>query len=222
MLDNYRVVKVKLDRILHDEVDYTCLYDAIKKVNKMTIVCYQFMRLYMLYQYKTMKTFCEISPDFIRMAFKAISKKSVGGRTPNNNNKKIYSDLCLFYNNKFMKFYCPDIKTENDSEKDRITKIESTKFDAINLSYILKEAGEEMYISIVNNVRNNFVNCVNRYVNQIFKAEYDKIISTTQDQKLFLTKKQFKYRLKLIKDDLLNNTKTSPELYHSIISFMDM
>ena len=224
---HYKSIKIKLKRILYDDIDYTPLFDAIKKVNRMTIVCYQFIRLYLLYLFENKEEFPIIDPDFVRMAFRALSKKPKGGRKPSEDSNIIYDKLCKFYNDKFVILLYPkfDPKNELSRKKKEIKNIQTkkkelmdiiyndTKFDSLCLSYILKESGEEMCTCIKNNVKVNFFNYVRRYVNQSFKNEIDEAIKDLKGDKRFEAKKKLKHDLKLIKDDLLNQTETADVKY---------
>src|SRR3989338_7828116 len=97
MKDEYKCVKVLFKHICKKDTDYDVILDAVKRVNRMVTLCYQFMRMYILYQFEHNKDIPIINKNFIRMSFKALSKPSKGGRPPNENNKLIYDNLCKFY-----------------------------------------------------------------------------------------------------------------------------
>jgi hypothetical protein len=176
------------------------------------------MRLYLLYLYENKKELPEINTEFIRMAFKAISKKSKAGRKPNSKNTNIYNDLNDFYVTKFINIIHPELEIPNNIKDEDLNKIiNDSKLDASNLSYILKESGEEMFISITNNIKYKFVNYINLFVNQMFKEAHEILLSNYKGKYIYEYKKKLKHQLYLVKNDLLENTKTSNEEYHEWI-----
>ena len=83
--------------------------------------------------------------------------------------------------------------------------------DGKNLSAILDYYATTMLTSITNNIKIHFFDYVNRFINSYFKAIYKEEITN----KLF--KKQLFKELRVVKNDILNNTLLCDEKYHTWI-----
>jgi len=83
--------------------------------------------------------------------------------------------------------------------------------DGKNLSAVLDYYATTMITSITNNIKIHFFDYVNRFINSYFKSIYkDEIIN-----KVF--KKQLFKELRIVKNDILNNTLLCDEKYHTWI-----
>ena len=84
--------------------------------------------------------------------------------------------------------------------------------DGKNLSAVLDYYATTMITSITNNIKIHFFDYVNRFINSYFKSIYkDEIIN-----KVF--KKQLFKELRIVKNDILNNTLLCDEKYHTWIN----
>ena len=84
--------------------------------------------------------------------------------------------------------------------------------DGKNLSAILDYYATTMLTSITNNIKIHFFDYVNRFINSYFKAIYKEQITN----KVF--KKQLFNDLRVVKNDILNNTLLCDEKYHTWIN----
>ncbi len=84
--------------------------------------------------------------------------------------------------------------------------------DGKNLSAILDYYAITMLTSITNNIKIHFFEYVNRFINSYFKATYKVEINN----KVF--KKQLFKELRMVKNDILNNTLLCDEKYHTWIN----
>uniref|UniRef100_A0A6C0H297 Uncharacterized protein n=1 Tax=viral metagenome TaxID=1070528 RepID=A0A6C0H297_9ZZZZ len=84
--------------------------------------------------------------------------------------------------------------------------------DGKNLSAILDYYATTMLTSITNNIKIHFFDYVNRFINSYFKAIYKEEITN----KVF--KKQLFKELRIVKNDILNNTLLCDEKYHTWIN----
>jgi len=84
--------------------------------------------------------------------------------------------------------------------------------DGKNLSAILNYYATTMLTSITNNIKIHFFDYVNRFINSYFKAIYKEEITN----KVF--KKQLFKELRVVKNDILNNTLLCDEKYHKWIN----
>jgi hypothetical protein len=84
--------------------------------------------------------------------------------------------------------------------------------DGKNLSAILGYYANTMLTSITNNIKIHFFDYVNRFINSYFKAIYKEEITN----KVF--KKQLFKELRVVKNDILNNTLLCDEKYHKWVN----
>ena len=84
--------------------------------------------------------------------------------------------------------------------------------DGKNLSAILDYYATTMLTSITNNIKIHFFDYVNRFINSYFKAIYKDEITN----KIF--KKQLFKEVRVVKNDILNNTLLCDEKYHTWIN----
>jgi len=134
-------IKLKLEKIFKNDVNYNKLNDIITNANKLINIGYLFMRSFMLY---TIENRSKISKpkfdvDFIRLTFSVISNdnQSKKGR-PFNKDKEPYLNILQTYF-KIFRMY---------------TKINT--IPATNFSYILGQSYEQIYISVINNIKYHF------------------------------------------------------------------
>ncbi len=186
-----KTIKCKLKTILEPNIDYDFLHDVIKRTNKIVFACSHFIRLYILHQYQNNLDIPELNIDFIMMAFKAISKKSYGPKPKKN--KKLMDELNDFAYKHFFRiiYNC------------NLNNIDNYKFDARNLSYILRCSAEEMRISYMNNIQMNFFKYVCQFINQVYNVKKNK---------------KLKQELRKVKDDIVYGEFNSDKKYHNWIT----
>src|SRR3989344_6112306 len=101
-----KAIKCKFKTIIKDDNVYNKLLQIINKSNNVKFVCSNMINAYILYKFNNNLQIPNINYNFFRMAFKAISKTSVGPK-PKNNNKIIYDDICIFWFRTYRCFrYC--------------------------------------------------------------------------------------------------------------------
>jgi hypothetical protein len=225
-----KVIKVRLKSILVNNekvpkelsINYDNFFDCIDRANYCYFICSNFIRSYLLYTFNESNVVPVINYDFIRMAFKAISKSTCGPK-PKNEQLITYNNLCDYFKNNFVKILTKDVN---------ITDIEKYKLDSKNLSYIFNSFATEMETSYKNNIQLNFFKYLNQYVNENFitkkvkklsKSDYLKL---SKDDRIIYRKnleeegeriKEIKKELKLVKDDLIDGTLFSDKKYHKWI-----
>jgi hypothetical protein len=209
----YKCLKIKLNTILYRDVNYDKLHQIIYRVNDYVILCYLFLKDYVLHLYKANKNIPDIDESFVAMAFKALSKSSSGPK-PKGDNKIIYDELCEFYKTHFVKLINTNIKSIDNDE------IESTKYDSTNLSYIFSSCATEICTSITNNIKFHYFDYVKRYVNDEFIGKLDIKYNGVKTVKYFEEKKELRSKLYKVKNDLINISKeyTSDEIFHKWIT----
>ena len=217
-----KAIKCKFKTIIKDDNVYNKLLQIINKSNNVKFVCSNMINAYILYKFNNNLQIPNIDYNFFRMAFKAISKTSVGPK-PKNDNKIIYDDICSFLKTEGFKLF-----TYKQN-----CNIDDYKLNSTNLSYIFNSYCIEMETNFKNNITQNFFKYVHQYVNETFikrtikKLTYDefKKLSVEQQEdyknKLNIDNKNIKLlrsELMKIKNDLCNNIEkkdyTSDKKYH--------
>jgi hypothetical protein len=194
----YKTIKCPIQQIIKKEY-IKDIYDACLRTHKLVIHTYQFLRLFILYQYKKQKDIITINEDVIKMAFKTLFRKSSGGPKPKREN------LIIF--NKFNKFLT---KYQKLNYKEQI--------DGRNLSQILSYMATDMLTNIENNIKINFISYIKRFVNSFFRKINNEIIENTAKENKTKIRKELAKDLYEIKEDLINNTLLSNEKYHQWIN----
>jgi len=150
--DKYKCLKLRINKILDSSIIYNnknvanTIDDAIKRTNKIVIKSYMLLRLWILKKYETNTTIPNITTDTIKIAFKSISNNNKRGKRTSVNNLVLLNELKELYKNEI-----------------------TDKFeDGTKLSTILNYYAVTMLTSINNNIKNNFIKYINRYVNSYF------------------------------------------------------
>lgn len=234
MSDNCKTIKCNLQTILSDHVDYGPFFDIIKRANNINFVCSHFIRCYVLYCFNNDVDIPILNKNFIHVAFRTLSKKSLSGPHFLNDQLILFNKLNTFYIEHFKELLLSEKEISDRLFLDSLNytmcdDIDDTKYDSKNMSYIFNLFGTEMVTSYTNNIKLNFFNYLNKYVNQNFiydepirlsKEEYHKL-STIEKQKhndhnkkIYEQNKILKKELLYVKQDLINGTVTSDNKYH--------
>ena len=129
------------------------------------------------------------------MAFKALSKKSAGP-LPTGTNAKILIEFKKFYNDEFKEL------------------INNDELDGSLLSRINDHCATSMLTCIENNIKMHFLNHLRKFVNQMFKNELEEILSNLKGKEREKKKRELNNELRILKDDLIGNTKICNNKYH--------
>lgn len=193
-IEDYNCIKLQLSKIIRNE-EYNqknilkVINDAVKRTNNIVTKTYMLLRLIILDKYHNDLELPNINVDYINIAFK------------------------VFIDNKGKKGLAKDNKILLDSLKSYYSKdIFGNLEDGTGLNPILIYSAKTMNTAIVNNIKLNFVSYLNRYVNSVFTNIY----KTEIENKEF--KKQLYKELKVVKEDLINNTLNANSNYHLWIS----
>lgn len=225
MKDYGKTIKCKIKNILNDCTNYDLFFTCVKKSNDIYFICSNFINCYVLYCFKENKQIPILNCEFIRMAFKSLSKKSKGPK-PKGSQLETLIKLNNFFEKEFVYLITNDKIINN---------IEDCKFDSINLSYIFNLFATEMATSYTNHIILNFFKYVNQYVNQNFikkdikrltKDEYKDLSKNEQDKYNLKISEQhkknkiIKEEINLVKSDLIDEpiTLKSDKKYHEWIN----
>src|SRR3990172_11642662 len=183
-MTNLISIKVKLEEIMYDHIDYGPILNAINNMHSYTSVGSLFIRSFILYCIEFDKQLPPIDKNFIRIAFSVIgnngSKKGRGFNSELQDTIKNIQDYYLIFKK----------------------KVKSNKLDDIsntNLSYLLGQEYEQIYISIINNIKYNF----EKHFWQFLKSQFNNVYINTNTPE---QKKIYYNELEMIKNDILNNT----------------
>lgn len=195
--DKYRSVKITLNKILNDKnSDVNILLDSVYRTNKIVINAYQFIRLYLLYQYKNNENLLILNKDIIKIVYNTITIDKTKGKDFKGEKLKLFNKFKDFYNNHY--------KLNN-------------KLDASNLSYILNYTSKDMITNIENNIKLYFLSYIKRFIKSSFKIIHNKLIDDAPKGQKTKLKKELNKELIEVINDIINNTLLSKEKYHSWI-----
>ena len=158
----YKTLKIPLKLIFNNTYDNELLLqNNIIKTHKLTILSYQFLRLWILHKYYNNLDLPIITKQLICITFNILSEKYKDPRLTSTNSL-LFDELKDFYNTYFKHF------------------IPNNNNDTTNISQILSYNATEMITNIENNIKMHFFSHINRFVNQSFekllcKDIFDKI-----------------------------------------------
>ena len=193
-IEDYNCIKSQLNKIIRNE-EYNnknllkVINDAVKRTNNIVTKTYMLLRLVMLDKYHNDLELPNINVDYINIAFKVFIDNK-GKKSLAKENKILLDSLKSYYSNDIF----------GDLE------------DGTGLNPILIYSAKTMNTAIINNIKLNFVSYLNRYVNSVFTNIYKIEIENKE------FKKQLYKELKVVKEDLINNTLKSNSKYHLWIS----
>ena len=204
--DYFKGVKVPIKHIVKYDNSIKILSETAIKANKIVVHTLQFLKLYLLDYYETYSDLPKIDKVLVNSCMKTICKKSTTGRPPSEKIKKLKDSL----NKVYINLYKP--LTINDS------------LDYKHMNTILDYLTIDIVTMYENNIKQHYVEYVERYVNIMWKKK--QLIEIIRKQLIPQKEKERKVnhlcnQLRKIKNDLLNvETKryTSYSFYHSWIN----
>ena len=173
-------IKLKLDKLKKENINYSKLDNAIETVNKLIHLNYLFMRSFLIDSFNKNEKNIIINKKFIGLGFKIIinssSSDKIKGRKIGSENNNTFDKMMQFW-----KVFSKIIKIDN--------------LKCSNISYILSQAADEIYTNIINNLLLNFdkyiVKCIkshycmdNEKPNNIFKPLIRELIKHIIDKKI--------------------------------------
>jgi len=148
--DKYRTMKCPFVNIIKNKKNIRKIFDVVQRAHKLVIHTYQFLRLWILDYHHHNKQLPTIDENTIRMCFKVLQQDSCGPK-PKGNNLLLLNEFEQFYKNEYGKLGYVN------------------KIDGNNLSQILGYCATDMLTNIENNIKQNFVKYIKRFVNSSFK-----------------------------------------------------
>ena len=204
---NYRTIKTSLRSIVKVKhgipEDLSPIHNAIKRTHRLTILAYQFVRLFILHCYDKKHQIPLIDEKFLTVALGCLSQVNNPGAPYQGESQMLQIRLKFFYDTQF-----------------KVLLGNQQKINADNLSHVLGYLKTQMVTCIENNIKENFENHLNRFVNQSFKKENDVFLDSlnlSAGSERDKEKKKLYTALKLVKEDFLNQTLTSDPKFHPFI-----
>jgi hypothetical protein len=200
--DFFKGIKISLKSVLkHPDINTTKITNAVILCNKIVINVLLFMKLYLLNYYETNNASPVIDKVFINSCMKIMCNEKPQGRPAKKEIKELKDNLTAFYKTDFE----PLIKKDT---------LEYTHMNTI-LDYLTID----ILTMYENNIKNHFVEYVERYVNVVWKKKF--IVSKIRKMNITKKEKDAKInklcnQLRKIKNDLLNVETTQ---YKSHISY---
>lgn len=209
--DNYDFMKTNKDNIkniIRNPETLKIINNLAIKTNKIVIHAYNFIKLYCIHLFENNLDFPEFDKEYIMDVFKAITTRKCGsgGYTTNNMPQQL-KELTNFFEEHY---------------KDILTPNEELLYD--KMSYVLAYEAIDMTTNIYINVRERYLQQLNKLVNITFKYK-DQLNQIKEKFKKTETIKEKKKELyeefKQIKNDILNTDMTkelqSKNKYHKWI-----
>lgn len=153
--DNYKSIKISLNKLLCDNKNNkkdqisAIIFDAVERMNEITMHTYQLLRLYILKKYHANSDIPTITKKFIKTCFQVLLKSSPGPKNKHEN----FNELNLFFEEE----YAPLIHKNNE-------KLESVKFNGINLSQIISYQTVDILTNITNNIQMHFTKYLKQFI----------------------------------------------------------
>ena len=155
-LDEYNIsistVKAPLSKLVRNPNLLFQIDDIVVRVNKIVIHTYQFLKLYLLHLHLSNLSFPTIDESFILLCMSVLTVKDNRGRPPTDENVEIKADLQAFYDS----HYYP---------------LNPEKIDARLLRRVLECEAIDMVKNITNNIKANYINRLQQFVNIDFKLK---------------------------------------------------
>ena len=206
--ENFDYMKTNKDNInnmIKNQTILPIINDLVSRTNKIVIHAYQFIKLYCIRQYENNIQFPVIDKEFICDVFKVLTirKCNKGGYTEKTIPDKL-KGLTHFYKTHYA---------------NTISNSETIYYD--KLSYVLPYEAIDMTTNINNNIQENFIDHLNKYVNIVFSTK-EKSAQITKENKDTIIRKELHKKLYdeigKVKKDLVNFTEfTSDVMYHDWI-----
>lgn len=202
--DIYKSLKIPLKYISKNENNLNELNSTVLTMNKIKTYGMQFLKLYVLNEYEEQNQVNDFSIEFIKCALKTCCIEPTTGRKPSIETQKLKHKMKIFYDSNFK-----DLNIE------------------VNLSYLhmntlIDYMAKEIYTMYENNIKQNYVNCVIKFVNYHFgkKDTMNNIENRNyiRKQKKILKAKYCSFLRKIIEDilDPKNEYKSDPEFHPKI------
>lgn len=203
----YKTIKVPLRHILKNpKINQKKITNTVIKAHKIVIHTLQFLKLYLLDYYEKNNSLPEIDKTLVNLCMKIQCNESARGKKPNEKTQELKDNLKTFYNEHYLPL-------KQDEE-----------LDYLYMNTILDYLTIDILTMYENNIKQHYVEYVERYVNVIWQKKrllniIQQRIQNTEERNKAINK--LCLTLRQIKNDLLNvkdNKYKSHSSYHSWIN----
>ena len=189
----YRIVKCPLKSVLkHYDKIQPIIENAVIDINDITILGYQFIKLYMLSKFNKNEEFPKLNKQFVLDVLKTVSsaKTNRGKQKKNIKNENTKSEIKLFY-------------------KDIFSRLTDEKLSYTNKSHILEQEALQMITCINTNISTHFLEYLFKYINCVFKKPVvDEIKKLETLKQIYLI-----IKLKILIRNIINGLKIIKNYY---------
>ncbi len=183
----YKVLKAPFNSIKRNTINYNPIFDAIQRMDKLTILAYQFLKLFLLYQFDNKQKLITITSDTIITVFRVLMTQPIKkGRT---STETTIHELKLF-----TQFYDDVFKP----------LINQDKIDYKGLHQIITYTSVDIMKNITNNIGMHFPKHLENFVHQTFKTDNSDIFQNLSKKELKLTTKKVNNNLYKFTNTLMN------------------
>jgi hypothetical protein len=175
---HYKVVKNKLDNVLRDVNDTNIIRKVVVATNRIVIHTLMFLKIHMLYCCKHELELPLVTKELILYCMRVVREVKIDGRTKE---QETYNKLTAFYTTYYR-------NTVFDHEA--MTSVN-------NLTQILDYAATDIKTDYETNIKQHFVEYIERFVNVVFDKK-EKMKSMTEEQQ-----REFVCRLRSYKTVIL-------------------
>lgn len=202
--DNYKSVKTSLQKILKDDSKSRKLVaerieDAVMRTHQITILGYQFIRLFVINKYHLGQKLPVLDEKFILLCLKTVAQGDTRGPPLKKETKVTKDELDNFYEKEFKPLLGQD----------------HVKPSYKKLNQILHYSSVSMATAYDNNIVLHFWERLFRYINKTFLHQNFKEFEALQTKKAKSEfKKELAKEIKPIKNDIINGTLKSDKKYH--------
>lgn len=141
----FRTIKTSLKSIIRNPKYQRILNDLVIECNDIVIDTYQFIRLYILYLYKSNKVIPNLDTNFIADCITTIGIKDSRGKQ--SQNKDLLNELKAFYDNEYQSIF------------------NHQKHNLHGLSYVFPYICQTIETCYNNNLKEHFMTRLFRYIN---------------------------------------------------------
>jgi hypothetical protein len=164
----YKIKKLRLNKILkHYNINSYFIEEYISNAHNVADHISHFIRAFILYCYKNKLVIPLIDDNFFKLCSVVLTTKPAGGNLPKGENKAKIELLKKFYDDFYSKLgYCQE-----------------DKISSLHLSQMISYIATEYTTAIDNNIKNNFIEYLKRFVNASFITKLkNKISEETNDE----------------------------------------
>ena len=199
----FKTIKTSLKSVSKNEFVIYKINDAVIRANKIVIHSLHFLKLFILDKFETGNTIPILDKQFITSIMKTVCKSPSTGRKPSIKTQSIKDELTIFYDT-YYEF------------------IQGEEMSYLNMNTILDYLAIDIITMYENNIKQHFIDYIERYVNVIWRKKLMINLITKKYKNKNIRKTKINKligQLRQIKNDIIfyNEPKKSHKTYHSWI-----